>query len=187
MDGTRFDDVARALTTTRTRRQSLRAARREVVRCPFDAASFTGFDVGGRHAQTFKAPASGRLSEVTVRIDHPQTSSGDYVAQIVAVDAAGVPDAERVLAEKTLPESGFSLGMQPVTFAFRPASGLGRETGLRRLLVSGNGQHHARTVAVAVTDLTASGRCSRDSAGAATLLAQNHLSPRGTNATSRRP
>jgi hypothetical protein len=94
------------------------AGQRRVVRCPYNEAQWTGFDVGGRHAQTFKAPVSGRLRQVTVRIDHPQTSSGDYVVQIVPLDAEGMPNAGRVLAEKVLPGSGFTFGEHPVTFAF---------------------------------------------------------------------
>ena len=103
MDGSRLDDFARSLAAPRTRRGALTgalalgfaavvrrsaapaeaAALRATVRCRRDEATKTGFDIQGRHAQTFKAPVTGTLGEVTVRIDHRWDSAGDYVAQIV--------------------------------------------------------------------------------------------------------
>ena len=136
-----IDDVARTLAALGTRRRlpagaaaalgglagrspvtTMATTRRATVRCPYDAATLTGFDIAGRHAQTFKAPATGRLAEVSVRIDHTRVPDGnfvgDYVAQIVPTDAAGAPILGTVLAQAVVPEAGLSFGDQAARFAF---------------------------------------------------------------------
>ena len=146
MDGTRFDDIARSLTANRTRRQAMKgavalalggtvrwlaapaavAASRAVVRCRYDDETKTLFDISGRHAQTFKATQTGKLSEVKVWISHildPATNRvGDYVARIAHVDEAGVPDDAMPLAEKVIADDNLMPGEHPITFSFGGAA-----------------------------------------------------------------
>ena len=137
MDGQRFDSWTRSLNANRTRRHALKGAvalalggvvgghaapaaaavLKATVRCRHDEATKTTFNTSGRHAQTFKAPVTGTLSEVTVRISHRWESTGDYVAQIVATDESGAPTA-KVLAQKAVPCDQLLGGEQPVRFAF---------------------------------------------------------------------
>ena len=169
MDGTRFDDIARALTANRTRRQAVKdavalalggtvrwlaapaavAASRAVVRCRYDDETKTLFDISGRHAQTFKATQTGKLSEVKVWISHildPATNRvGDYVARIARVNEAGVPDDAMPLAEKVIADDDLMPGEHPITFSFgvphrrcgkasaTPSSSAGLAAGLTRL------------------------------------------------------
>lgn len=141
MDGVRFDDFTRSLSTTRSRRHLLAgvaalllggatgslaapgtaiAGRRQVIRCQkaIGTDGNTNFDIQGRHAQTFKVPVSGKLTQVSVILDHRIDSTGDYVGQIVPVDATGAPMTAKILAEKTIPGGGLQPGGQPLTFAF---------------------------------------------------------------------
>lgn len=143
MHGSRFDDLARSLTANRTRRQALTGAlaltlgglagrpaapvsaalSKKRIRCayPTDPAEQTNFDISGRHAQTFEATETGKLSEVTVWVNHRSEAggfAGDYVAQIVRTDAAGAPVATAVLAEKVFSEDGLLTTEQPITFRF---------------------------------------------------------------------
>jgi hypothetical protein len=146
MDGTRFDDITRSLAVNRTRRQVMKgaaalalggmvarlaapaamAARKAVVRCRYDETTITGSDYVGRHAQVFKATQTGKLSEVKVRINHRSEPagglSGDYVAKIARVDAAGVPDDTTPLAEKSFPEAELLTIEQTITFSFGGAA-----------------------------------------------------------------
>jgi hypothetical protein len=146
MDGTRFDDIARSLTANRTRRQAMKgavapalggtvsrlaspaavAASRAVVRCRYDDATKTGYDIAGRHAQTFKATQTGKLSEVKVWIDHRNEPAnnfvGDYVAKIARVNEAGVPDDTAPLAEKAISDDEFVGGDRLLTFSFGDAA-----------------------------------------------------------------
>ena len=146
MDGTRFDDIARSLTANRTRRQAMKgavalalggtasrlaapteaAARKAVVRCRYDDVTKTLFDISGRHAQTFKATQTGKLSEVKVWISHriapAENRVGDYVARIARVNEAGIPDDATPLAEKVIPDDNLLPGELPITFSFGGAA-----------------------------------------------------------------
>ena len=163
-----IDDVARTLAALGTRRRlpagaaaalgglagrspvtTMATTRRATVRCPYDAATLTGFDIAGRHAQTFKAPATGRLAEVSVRIDHTRVPDGnfvgDYVAQIVPTDGAGAPIPGTVLAEAVVPETGLSFGDQAARFAFGAGAPAVRE-GRRYAVVVGRSGGRFRMV-----------------------------------------
>lgn len=141
MNSIRFDNLARALAATGTRRRALKgaavlvvggalggavpapvlAAQKRTARCvrSADNTSNTGFEAtGSRHAQTFRPRVGGPLSAVAVAIDHWPGTSGDYVLEVVAVDAAGAPVPSAVLVRTTLPGADLAGGVQTLVARF---------------------------------------------------------------------
>ncbi|HEU5434455.1 MAG TPA: hypothetical protein VFU81_22475 [Thermomicrobiales bacterium] len=85
----------------------------------------------GRLAETFVASASGKLSRVQLDLYKPANSSGDYLVQLLAVNAKGTP-TNHVLAKAKIYDSDVPVGMSATVNAhFRPGKTVTLKAGKR--------------------------------------------------------
>jgi hypothetical protein len=139
MNEPRFDALVRTMTTGVGRRAALRAlvgaglglavtgvgvdrltgrltgpplagaTEQQAGSCYPAANALSVIPYGGRFAETFVASTTGKLSRVQFVVDKPANSKGDYLVQLLTVDANGIP-TNKVLAKATIRDGAVAVG-----------------------------------------------------------------------------